>query len=196
MPYQSMIPQATDQISDSQQDLLENFESIQPAFDQNHMDFNAGADIAGQHTFVQLNGQTAWPAIGSFPGSVGFWANAAHAVFLHNAAGADINLSAVTTSGGINYTYLPSGLLIKYGTASTPVGSHNLYIDLNLGGVPAYTTARFAFLTGKHVPHFVVVAEDSNDLAHPVLRYLYVSTHDAAGAPQNGSQFNWLTIGS
>ena len=152
MPFTPNIPTAAQQISASQPQIQGNFNSILAAFDQNHADFNAGLNIAGQHTFVQLLGQAAWAPLGAAP-SVGFWANVAHSIFLHNAAGTDVNISTLTNPSGNNYFfYLPCGLLIKMGSATTDATGHLVVpIDLNTIGA-AYTVIPFALATPQRYP--------------------------------------------
>lgn len=59
MSYQANIPQASQLISDSQADLLDNFIAIQNTFDVNHADFNDPK--AGKHNFVQFPNQAGDP---------------------------------------------------------------------------------------------------------------------------------------
>lgn len=191
MAYTANIPQPTDIPAQSQNQIFNNFLEINTFVNTDHGVFNSGA-TEGAHnkvSFIPQTGAIVWPAGVNF----GLYATAA-GILEHTPAG-NINISALTLVGTINYMYLPTGALVKYGTTASDTGGH-IYIDLNAGGVPAYATARFAFLTGKHIPHFTICAEDNNDGGHPVLRYLYVSTHNDAGVSQGNSQFNWLTIGT
>lgn len=193
MPYQPNIPQAGHQISVSQDDLLQNFQSIFAAFDQNHSDFNTGVGIAGQHNFVQFNPQAAWPAIGSFPGTGGFFISTAAGAPLiyHTPAGADINLSTVTAQPGGRSVNLPSGLKMQFGGpfAGSNVGDVNVAFPSVLAHVysivittvdnqpfPSY----YAKLSGFSIP----------------LQHFSVGTYNYAGtARTNACTFNYILIG-
>ena len=159
-PYNQNIPQPNDQISVSQNQLLQNFQSIFTAFTQNHQPFNAGT--AGQHTLVQLTTQAAAPAFGGTPG---FWASTAanSPVYLHTAAGADRNISDRTWNAVQGSTMLPSGLILKWGlggaaavvfTTDFPTAIYAVYVA-NIGD-PAVTGASVTWAPAPTVHTFHV----------------------------------------
>jgi hypothetical protein len=57
--WQTNIPQATDLISVSQNDLLQNFQAVDAAWNINHDDFNSATQ--GKHKFVEMPNQGADP---------------------------------------------------------------------------------------------------------------------------------------
>ena len=59
MGYQPNIPQATDQISVSQGDLLGNFQQLDNAFNLNHAALELASGAAGKHIFVEMPNQSA-----------------------------------------------------------------------------------------------------------------------------------------
>ena len=59
MAYNQNIPQATDQLSQSQSDILNNFIALQTLIDVNHVDF-ASAD-QGKHKMLELVNQAVVP---------------------------------------------------------------------------------------------------------------------------------------
>lgn len=66
MAYKANIPQPTDRISVSQNDLLQNFAALNTTFSFNHITFNALTDN-GKHTVVSLVRQSVAPTVGSYP---------------------------------------------------------------------------------------------------------------------------------
>src|SRR5271157_555177 len=114
MAYLPNIPAANDQISTSQGQIQGNFTAIGNVFDQNHVDFNADAGIAGQHSFIQLAAQAPTPAFNGIPG---FWVtNATNDIMVHNSAGNDANITVrvcPSTGLGQGYFYLPCGILVQ-----------------------------------------------------------------------------------
>jgi hypothetical protein len=192
-PYQANIPQPGDQISVSQGDLLGNFASIDAGFTQNHIGFNAGAGNAGQHNFVQLFPRAAAPA---FAGSPGFWASTAagNPLFLHTAAGVDIDISTRTFASNVSgSTFLPSGLLLKFGRGTTVGAGATLVVNMNLI-LPIYNVAT--------VPFILITPEQApgNLYRWAQLRpgwtsaNFTVDTGNFAGAPAVTS-FQWFAIG-
>jgi hypothetical protein len=173
MPYNANIPQANNQISVSQNDILQNFQSIFNAFTQNHEQFNIGT--AGQHTMVQLATQAAAPAFAGIPG---FWTSTAanNPIFLHTAAGVDRDISDKTWNGVQGSTMLPSGLIIKWGlggaaaigfTAAFPTAIFTVYVT-NVGNAattsacviwaPAPTVAGFQASLNPGIHNFYWLA--------------------------------------
>lgn len=187
-PFQPNIPQPTDQISASQNDILQNFQSIAVTFDQNHVDFNAGAGVAGRHTFVQLVPQVPVPA---FAGTPGFWSSTAagNPIMLHTAAGSDVNISErAFTANNSGWSYLPSGLLLKFGRAQTNgLG----FLSLVFPG-PAFTAVPFVTASAEQF-------QPGNNyrisiIRQPTAANIAVNTEDFAG---NNVQafFQWFAIG-
>ncbi len=152
MPYQNNIPQPGDQISVSQGDILGNFVAIGAGFSQNHIPLTGAALQAGQHNFIQLFPRAATPGA-LFAGSPGFWADntADKSVFLHNeSTGADINISK-SGLGVDGWCWLPSGVLLKWGTfQSTAVPNTDHFFPV-AAGIPAFTHIRSVQVTASRV---------------------------------------------
>ncbi len=146
MAYQNNIPQPTDRLKDSQQDILDNFAEIQTLIMRNHVNF--GATGEGRHTFVEFptavptgvtNVNTPEVALYS---NVGTTSTVPELFFQRNNLGA--NTGYAFTEGlnaNTGYTRLPSGLLVKWGTSSSSVGDFDL--TYNPAGTPAFTGTPF-----------------------------------------------------
>lgn len=145
--YYSNIPQTNDDPSQSQPLLLANFQGIDTLIDINHAAF-ASAD-AGKHTLLtmtnqatpsnpptdQLNVYNKVPAGGNDKVTL-----ATQELFLQRNAA---NSQYPFTAGSSQFTFLPSGLLIKWGSVS--VTGFNQTITFPTGAaIPAFTAAPYA----------------------------------------------------
>lgn len=68
MVYNENIPQATDNPSQSQAQILSNFREISTAFNTNHGNFNASDQ--GKHSFLQIPEQSSAPATSANEGGI------------------------------------------------------------------------------------------------------------------------------
>ena len=68
MAYNENIPQASDNPSQSQAQILDNFQEISTAFNTNHGNFNAADQ--GKHSFLQMPEQGSAPATSANEGGV------------------------------------------------------------------------------------------------------------------------------
>lgn len=118
MAYNENIPQAADNPSQSQSQLLANFQEISTAFNLNHGDFNDASQ--GQHTFLQMPEQGAAPATAADEGAVytKVAGGATELFFREESNGAERQITSAFT-GGVNGSFtLPGGLIVKWGTTT------------------------------------------------------------------------------
>src|SRR5574338_194723 len=143
MSFNPNIPQPTDDLSDSQGDLLQNNLALDASFSRNHLPFSDLTASNGKHTFMEMVNRGSIPApvpglaAGSgtiYTKSVGtpsesqifYTPDASGAEFqLTKALSASIALFGTNTSYGTppvpfvtqtgGYTFLPGGLLLQYG---------------------------------------------------------------------------------
>jgi hypothetical protein len=118
MAYDNTIPKPTDKLKDSQADLLANFVAIQTLIEVNHGTF--GASDQGQHKFITLPTQSSDPTInaaeiGLFSKNFLAWNNQLRVQ--RNSGGNLVPFTAVD-GGTPGWTFLPSGILLKWGTAT------------------------------------------------------------------------------
>lgn len=139
MSYQPNIPQASDRLNDSQGDILGNFQAIQTLVDVNHYDFASG--LMGKHKWVSF------PIQASGPGTT----STEMALYTKNglggtpemfvqfpSSGTEVNFteSAQATNG---WTRLPSGILLKWGTASATQNTDNTITFPVSATIPVFT---------------------------------------------------------
>lgn len=145
MAYQNNIPQATDQLSKSQGDILGNFQIIQTWADVNHVDFNAGAD-AGKHKFITFPVQGAAPSFNI--GEVGLYnllpvsapITGTDELFITKSNGTTIPITASLGSTSNGWTYFPSGTILQWNQGvSVPASGNNVVSLPNASSQPRFT---------------------------------------------------------
>lgn len=194
MAYNSAIPQSTDQLSQSQGQLLANFQAIQTLIGVDHINFNAVNQ--GMHNVVEF------PSPTTFGGTVGaiialyaktssYTSNPVLA-FQKQAGGSVVEMTegALTTNG---WSFLPSGLLLKWGQ-STGNGDYTLTLPAG-ATIPAFGTALLAFLqpfaSGSAVDPNVTVT--LTGLTATTIRVFACPRLSSAGT---NVTFNYLILGT
>lgn len=150
MAYQNNIPQATDDLSISQSDILNNFAAIDTFVNVNHVSFN-GADqgkhsqitfplgpLAGQ-PFTYGVGEIGLQSLNQLPTSV-------PDIWMTRGVGTAIPItgSLKATTG---WTYLPSGVLIKWGSG-TAAGAGNTIVTFPVAATnPVFSAVYTSLIT-------------------------------------------------
>ncbi len=208
MAYNSQIPQATDQMSVSQGQILPNFQEIAIAFNANHVNFNTGS-VEGMHDFVQF--PTGAPSLTTktpITGQVALYSNTYNDIpelFFQRAnlgAGAGIPITSMGSSSGVNWAYLPSGQVLKWGTATTN-GVGKAIINLSPGApVPTYavaTTLALAMTGGvgtlpsASANYSITLLQ--NGSPSTITLYTWTPAISGGGNPYPNAAFSWYTIG-
>lgn len=137
MAYNKAIPQLTDKLSNSQADLLANFDAIQDFIEVNHVTF-ADSDF-GKHT------------VASFPTQSGAPAAVADQVDLYNIDVDGTSELCIQRSDGTSnpitsflgasegWTYLPSGLILKWGYEAATTSGAGTYTFPVSGTIPVFS---------------------------------------------------------
>lgn len=137
MTFQPNIPLATDLISVSQTDIKNNFSAIGTTFDVNHVDFNASG--AGKHKFAEFPNQ------GSDPVGAGnemtlfskLIAGASQLFYKRNNAVTSFQLTGADPLAAANgSTFLPGGLILKWGTYTLAAGTNSTPVVFAGGAFP------------------------------------------------------------
>ena len=155
MAYNQNIPQPTDRISVSQPQILANFLSIFNAFNLNHVPFNAPGE--GKHAFLEMPVQNPVPVTGA--GEVGIYCRTSpitatpQLVFQRPSNGTVIEFTSagpnITSQLMIGWARLPSGVLLKWGSA-TGSGAVTVtfpVVDINGNTPPVFTQTPLAFVS-------------------------------------------------
>jgi len=140
MAYNSNIPQPTDQISQSQADILGNFQALNPL-------------ILGQISFPPSGSIPVFPVgtdglYGKVP-ALPFPTTGVNEIFLVKSTGASFPLTAQGIFGGVSWCYLPSGLIMKWGSSFNATGTQQFVYPVD-NSVPVFTaTPTLILLTPK-----------------------------------------------
>lgn len=136
MPYNNNIPLATDVISASQQQLLDNFAALQQLFELNHVNFNQAAQ--GKHKWLTMPSQVAAPA--TLAGEIALFSRTSAYTTQPELCVRKENNGAViemTSSLGANpgWAFNSSGILFKWGSLTA------LAVDYPVGTTVAFPVA-------------------------------------------------------
>lgn len=203
MPYSPNIPQAGDKLRNSQLDILNNFTAIGSGFALNHVDLNLAN--AGQHTHLTMPVQSAQPAVAASTLEVydflspdtGFnelyvSKNAADVqsgkTLLNVPMTASVLQGAGASFGNAGWTYLPSGVLIQWGVAtSTGPGHTTATVNLtkNFAGSGTYRVTFNSFFNfGTSYPLVLNTGQTNNTLT-----FTLVGSVPTVGATQWFAKF-------
>lgn len=166
------VPLATQRIKDTQAPILINFQTIDTAFSVNHVGYNDSSGRQGAHKFLSMPQITPAPAyvVGDFlifnkataapfklPAGAYLWMKKS------NVANSEIPWTATATGTGgtpshpFGWTYLPSGILVKWG---------------NIAGTNVTSPMTVTFPTGATIPDFktiqiVMLSTTTTNLSNP-----------------------------
>jgi hypothetical protein len=196
MTYNANIPQPTDQISDSQSDLLNNFGSINTFVNVNHVAFDDPNQ--GKHFFVEMPQQagapnTALGEVGLYCLASAYGANAPTLVYRQENKGTQIEIASANLAA-TGWTFLPSGLLVKWssGNAVAVNGAGTILYPTG-AAIPAFGTvfATYLMATGGNNNSILYV-----DTTNNTTQVGYFSQARYIGAPFVAFNLNYLTIGT
>ncbi len=190
MAYNNAIPNATDRITDSQQPLKDNFASISTFVGINHVQFDDASGGQGKHKWLAMPVQSPAPTGSFLAGEVGMY-SFADTITLKNelyvnktnqvtvtqipATASSLSIKSAAVPADPGWTYLPSGILLRFGVVS---------------GGPGTGLVTSVFNTG------VGISPAFNNLLSMQLTLINSSTSDVDIAIRlvdfNAAQFRWL----
>jgi hypothetical protein len=154
MAYITNIPGPNDLFSQSQPQILGNFTAIKTLIDVNHVDFDDATD-QGKHKFVSLVSQVAAPTLNNTADVIAYGFSTGitgkNEMFISkvnqvtvtqiNATGSILSNVSNPNSNTEGWTFLPSGILIKWGSTDinstvTPLQTFNYAVGAN---IPVFT---------------------------------------------------------
>lgn len=208
MAYSNTIPAATDQLNDSQQDILNNFIAIHQLIGVNHVDFNLGAE-SGKHTEVTLPYNGAPTATGPNEASILSGASPYSSFIVGNNGSlfwkAQNNTATIPMTVGYyippaavadpveGFTFLPSGLLLKFGRTATLSGLNQVITyPVAVGTTPVFTLLPFMILVSPFANSANPRILNVNSFTQTTIT---VSIFDTNGAPAGGVGVFYLAIG-
>lgn len=145
MAYNNNVPLSSQRIPSTQNPIRENFEQIDTLIDVDHISFNQAQ--SGKHKKVSLVAVTTPPAQAN-EGQLFFAENpttSSNHIFIRRGTLSAVPITLAGTDGGNRrYRYLPSGLVVKYGSFSV---NGDQAIDIDGGTFPAYDSISHVQLT-------------------------------------------------
>jgi hypothetical protein len=196
MPYLNNIPQATDQLKNSQPALLGNFISIKQLIDVDHSTF--GAATEGKHEKVTMPIQGASPA--TLAGELSLFSRTStlsgvpEMAFRRQTNGAVTEFTS-SLKANVGWTRLPSGILLKWGRVNSIGAGLVTYAFPVAATIPAFVGLYSISLTPLYTqagdnPNYTVRL---NNFPTPLAFTFYSSTRTAAGP--GGCGFTYIAIG-
>lgn len=176
--YNPGVPQGNQSIAFTQAPIQQNFQSIQSLVDVNHYDF--GSALAGKHKLVEMPNQSGDPAADTnemtlYAKQYGVTAQSEAYVLRNDLAGpntpipftatANDNGSETAVSG---WFFLPCGLIVKFGTYTTPTPIGTNTIIASLGPVITKQFNAWTSISASGNPlnyHAIVTGGSGNTIA-------------------------------
>lgn len=193
MPYQPNIPLATDQLSQSQGDIQGNFQTLSTWVQVDHTNFDTVNQ--GQHNFTTFPQQAVDPANTATASDLRLYNKAYNAgvdpsnrneVYLQRMdASPSIPITATKSSAGlgaVGYTYLPSGVLIKWGAGTCVAGT---VIINTAGNGPNFNAMYNVQLTAR---------SDAGTVGILAVNQITATTFTVTSTAAN-TQFIWVAFG-
>lgn len=196
--YNANIPQATDLLSVSQGDILDNFGAIKALIDVNHVDFAAIG--AGKHSFVEMPVQSPVPTTSG--GEVGLYCQTSASttqpemVFARQ-AGSSYPAAIQTvefTSTNYNTTgwsRIPSGILLKWRADVGFGGSSTVSININ-STTPS--SPNFTVVLAIYITPIDTAGTWNNVIGLKSFTFPNFTVY-TTGTPPSSVLFNYLVIG-
>lgn len=191
-PWNGNIPQPTDQLNNSQPQLLQNFQAIETLISVNHFDF--GTANQGKHTQVTLPENVApintaidqaniYSQLSTLTNTTElFWQRE------NNGERIEWTASSATLPGWMR---LPSGMLIKWGRSNS-TGTGFAVVFPVAATIPVFTTALFVMVTTDSNGS---VACSSVPGSLTPLQFV-VNTYSVSTGLATASGVFWLVIGT
>jgi len=141
IPYLPNIPQPNDQLSVSQGNLLTNFQGLNTFVNVNHVDFTS-AD-AGKHKFASFPVQAGNPGttateLAVYSKNSAYTASAGPQLLIQRPTNGSTVEFTSSSQTGIGWTFLPSGILLKWGNVVATSPTTTIMFPIAPGTIPAF----------------------------------------------------------
>jgi hypothetical protein len=197
MPYNANIPQPNDELSQSQDEMLNNFQSISALINVNHIDFNGATQ--GKHKWVSLPNQVLAPqALADELVLYTKEVNGNPQLFLRRQNdGAEIDFTSAVF-GNPGWCRLPSGILLIWATINTGnTGNGNYTVNFPGAPFPVFQQVFSIQITptwnGANTDPYTAYYAGPVTLGNP--GSFVVRQQARALGSSNASTFNYLAIG-
>lgn len=197
----NQVPQPGSSLGSTRNQILNNFSVIDAAFSVNHVPYNDGTGNQGKHAFIQFPVEASVPG-GIIAGDVSLYnkqpaspfpLTGVNELFLVKSDGVTqipITASAQSTNG---WSYLPSGVLMKWGTTTRINASEPFaYLYPTSITIPAFQNVFMVQLTvvDNNTPFNTVVTLQTGTVNATGFSVIY------NGTPPNSTVVSYLAIGN
>lgn len=204
MAYNNAIPQSTDELKNSQSDLLANFQAIKTLVDVNHVTFDDPTGDQGKHKYLTMPEQSSNPT--TAVSEMALFTQLASITSKNEMAlrkesnGSVLPFTASTLSNtpapaalSSGFSYLPSGFILQWGSSTGLAGGVNTITF----AAPAFPTKCISVIlnplkSGTSDEDFAVRLIDFP--ASNQFRF-YISKRTATGAAATTGGVSYLAIG-
>ena len=196
--YNNSIPGPMDFLSDSQQQMLNNFAQLDVTMAKNHYDFSDNTTNNGKHKFLQMPEQGAAPVtavneaafyskVGTDPSETNLFFRAENSGFEYQLSRA-ISASTARFATTQGWTFLPGKLLVQWGQLTNPQTSGSiLFATDNIN----FTTAVYQIMLQlRHNSSATESATVKGDVPPTTTGFSYRTTSSSAN-----TVLYWVAIG-
>lgn len=178
MAYNSSIPEAADDPTDSQGLIKDNFTAISTAFNLNHGHFDDPAE--GKHLFLQMPEQTSAPATAANEGGVytKVASGTTQLFFRDESNGTERQITGAFTGATTGEFTIPGGLIIKWG-------------QQGMAGTSSQTVA-----TGLTSLYHVQISPIGDLVRNFVISIPATPNFNIIASANSTTTVNWLIIGA
>ena len=194
------VPVASQSTASSQSLIQANFITIDTAFSVNHVPYNDGSGNQGKHAFIQFPVQTTAPMPSAGDISLynllpvsPFPLTGVNELFIVKANGTTITPMTASNQAATGWTYLPSGVLMKWGVTSTiSSGEPFAYTFPTSSAIPVFNNVFTVMLTtsDSNPPFSGAVAVQTSSIATTGFSVIY------NGTAASTTVVNYLAIGN
>lgn len=190
------VPVPSQSSASSQSLIQENFITIDTAFSLNHVSYNDGSGDQGKHAFVQFYNLSTVPTpaggdITMYNATSSLTTN--NELFIVKANGTTTTPLTASHQATTGWTYLPSGVLMKWGTTTTISASEPFaYAFPTSATTPVFSNIFTVMLTTSDAnpPFSGAVAVQTSSIATTGFSVIY------NGTAASSTVVNYLAIGN
>jgi hypothetical protein len=192
--FNNNIPQPTDVLSDSQDDILQNFQQLDAAWNINHEPFNsASPTFLGKHTQVTLPENAAPTVTLANIYSISSPLSGTTELAWQRANNGDVIEWTGLLAAQNGWTRLPSGILLKWGNSGPSIGYTSTLVYPVAASIPVFTNVFITLLVAAPAaPGVDIVANIINGTQTNLQFQFSVFDTNAVGFV---SSINYLSIG-
>ena len=190
------VPTASQTLASSQSLIQTNFSTIDTAFSVNHVPYNDGSGNQGKHAFIQfpVQAMAPTPTVGDISlYNLNSSVTGLNELFIVKANATTITPMTASHQATTGWSYLPSGVLMKWGVTTTISASEPFaYAFPTASTIPVFNNVFTVLLTtsDSNPPFAGAVAVQTSSIATTGFSVIY------NGSAASSTVVNYLAIGN